>query len=730
MSRRSIIICICALILMLGGISAAVAVLYSDGNSGKEQSPAQVADDSRFILLPAVPSDAVALFCFSKASDAWEMTPFKDFGCRMTVSLHYSGKLTPLYVFDMGRSSKELSSEGASLVEYAQGLGLVTEYVDCSAYPSLHKKIGSRSIVLASPSEVIVRSSIRHLEKNVSVLDLSGFPEAASQVQTSDVMIVSNEQSSKLLGTLLGNGFGSWSDFATRLSSWTVADIDCLGKDGIVLNGKAVSDDIPSMFMSVLKGSACATSAFTSVLPSYTYSALSLPMKDVEAYLAAYSAFLDSKQQLQNAMARSKALKKENGLSPQEFFAGIGVREVATASFISRSSLQRVNLIRCSNPDAELIFKDCDTVPSLKDYSPALHPFAYPSYLGSAFGNLFNLKDESCFTYVDGWIISGSKEAVEEYTEGRALEYTLKEYLSDASLPEIPGSKSSVATAFLSVSSVVSSPEKMFRKSFLSLASGFTKDADLVPLVLTVGTSKDHSSFHVELKSLKLRKTKAPAFDRDTTVVIPQGPFEVRNSGTGKTNFFYQQDNLYLCLKEEGGKGLWGIPFDKKICGTTCNVDYYANGKIQFLFGAGSKIYLIDRLGRFVKGFPVDLGKEILIGPDVYDFNSTNKYNIMVLHKDKTIEMYNLKGQKPSSWKGIKSEETIKSLPERLILGDKSCWVVRTSIRTMIYPFNGGEALTREEGDKMIRPDSKVRVIDDNTIEFECYDGKTRKLVL
>ena len=104
-------------------------------------------------------------------------------------------------------------------------------------------------------------------------------------------------------------------------------------------------------------------------------------MKDVEAYLAAYSAFLDSKQQLQNAMARSKALKKENGLSPQEFFAGIGVREVATASFISRSSLQRVNLIRCSNPDAELIFKDCDTVPSLKDYSPALHPLHIPHIL-------------------------------------------------------------------------------------------------------------------------------------------------------------------------------------------------------------------------------------------------------------------------------------------------------------------------------------------------------------
>jgi hypothetical protein len=48
----------------------------------------------------------------------------------------------------------------------------------------------------------------------------------------------------------------------------------------------------------------------------------------------------------------------------------------------------------------------------------------------------------------------------------------------------------------------------------------------------------------------------------------------------------------------------------------------------------------------------------------VYDFNGAKAYNIMVLHKDNTIEMYNLKGRKPSSWKTIAAPETIKSLPE------------------------------------------------------------------
>ena len=90
--------------------------------------------------------------------------------------------------------------------------------------------------------------------------------------------------------------------------------------------------------------------------------------------------------------------------------------------------------------------------------------------------------------------------------------------------------------------------------------------------------------------------------------------------------------------------------------------------------------------------------------------------------------MYNLKGIKPESWKGIKVEETIKSLPEKIAVGGKSYWVVRTSVQTLIFPLMGGDALTVFEGDKMIRPDSEIRVIDAVTVGFDCYDGKQRSL--
>ena len=219
-------------------------------------------------------------------------------------------------------------------------------------------------------------------------------------------------------------------------------------------------------------------------------------------------------------------------------------------------------------------------------------------------------------------------------------------------------------------------------------------------------------------------QSRAPSFERDTVISVPKGPFKVKNSGTGKVNSFYQQDNMYLCLSDENGKGLWAAEFSSPICGRASTIDYYANGKLQIIFASGSKIYLIDRLGRWVRPFPLELGKAIRLGPDVYDFNGHRTYNIMVLHTDNTVEMYNLKGRKPEAWKGITAKETIKGLPEPVKVDGSTWWVVRTSLRTLIFPFYGGEPVQTGEGDRMIRPDSKVLPVSGG-VRVTGYDGRT-----
>ena len=705
MSRKSLILCLSILALLIVGTGIAVAFLYKDTDADKGKKAVKVADQERYVLLSAVPSDAVLVACFSDRGPS---------GSRMVVSLHYSGKLLPLYIYDAGKPSEtgSPSQEASDLIDSLAEKGLTARFA-----------ISDRSMVVASESEVLVQSALRHISKSMSVMDAPGFADATSLVSGNDVLFVSNVHASYLMPAVFTKKYTSYSSFVSRLSEWTAFDITESGKS-FSMDGSVVYGGDAAEYMTVLQKSSPSVSALSGILPSYAVFAASLPLDGIEEYTDAYDAFLDSRQLLQKNNAAKKALSGKTGISPENLMSSVGVREVAVASFMAGGKLQKVNLIRTGKDIPEVLFKGTEGF-SKKDYVPAIHAWPYAGFTASLFGNLFALEDESCFTWIDGWVVSGSMAAVDEYVSGRALEYSLAQYMADASKPDLLAGRKSSFVAYFSFSEDYKILDNVFKTSFLNMTSPLYADSEYSPAVLSVSPGKDNPTLSFDMYRLKLEKTKAPAFERDTTVTVPKGPFEVKNSGTGKMNRFYQNSHLSLCLSENG-KDLWGVPFKEPICGTAQNVDYYANGKLQIVFGAGSRIYMIDRLGRYVTGFPVDLKKEILIGPDVYDFNGTKKYNIMVLHKDNTLEMYNLKGEKPASWKGIRAEETIKALPERISVGGNSFWVVRTSIQTLIYPFYGGEPFTVFKGDQMIRPDSDIKIIDGMTVEVACYDGKRR----
>ena len=707
MSRKSIILCLSVLAILVVGTGIAVAFLYKGVDTGKDKKVVNTVDTDRYGLLSAVPSDAVLVACFS------DRGPLES---RMAVSLHYSGKLLPLYVYDAGKPSELPSEKASALVDSLERKGLAVEYA-----------VGDRSMVVASQSEVLVQSALRHLGKSMSVMDAPGFAEASALVSGKDVVFMSNVHASYLMPAVFTKKYSSYSGFVSRLSDWTAFDIDDADRR-FSMDGSVVSEGDASEFMTVLQKSVPAVSSVAETVPSYTVFIASLPIGSLDSYVDAYKSFLDSRQALQKSQAAQKSMASKTGTAPYDLMVSLGVKEVATASFMAGGKMEKVNLLKTGKEIPEFLFSGIEGF-TRKNYVPAVNQWQYAGYVSAVFGSLFSLDDESCFTWMDGWVISGSSNAVEEYVSGRALGYDLKQYMADASQSDLLAGRKSSFVSYLSFSEDFKVLDNVFKTAFLEMTAPLYEGAEYSPMVFSVAPGKATPSLSMDILRLQLQKTKAPAFERDTTVVVPKGPFEVKNSGTGKMNKFYQNSHLSLCLSEDG-KDLWGIPFKESLCGRASNVDYYANGKLQIIFGAGSKIYVLDRLGRFVTGFPVDLKKEILLGPDVYDFNGAKKYNIMVLHKDNTVEMYNLKGEKPASWKGIKASETIKSLPERITVGGSSFWVVRTSVQTLIYPFYGGEPMTSFAGDQMIKPDSEIKIVDGTTVEAVCYDGRRRTVKL
>lgn len=249
MSRRSLIICFSALAAMIVMIVAAVAFLY-DGDEG----PAPVA--SRYALAHAVPPNAVMVCFLSEASEISsplissfgfpkELSEFfasgnsKGIAGRpMALSMHYSGYLAPLYVFDAGPASSSLSEDASSLMDFARQNGFHTEHVNCAELAPA-SPLASRSLVLVAKTKVQISISKTHLKEGKSLMDAVGFVSAAQEAPE-DVLFVPYEHARVLFEKVASRAwfrkrypaedvsaeYSAAAGFFQSLSGWTALSLE------------------------------------------------------------------------------------------------------------------------------------------------------------------------------------------------------------------------------------------------------------------------------------------------------------------------------------------------------------------------------------------------------------------------------------------------------------------------------------------------------------------------
>ena len=208
--------------------------------------------------------------------------------------------------------------------------------------------------------------------------------------------------------------------FFARFADWVVFDIEEEGR----MYGAAVYEKSTADFMEILETSHPVSSSLSSVLPSFTIFAGSVAVKDPDTYIAAYEGFVDSKQELARYRARQNELSRSAGMTVEDFIRLSAMEEIAKAAFKVGGKVEQVNLMKVGKGAVTALFPD--VIPG-KNYVKAVHPYEYQGFLASVFGKFFELDDESCFTYINGWVISGSQAAIDEYVTENVLEYSLSD---------------------------------------------------------------------------------------------------------------------------------------------------------------------------------------------------------------------------------------------------------------------------------------------------------------
>jgi hypothetical protein len=677
MNKKSVIVAVVAIALMLAGIAWAVYKLYS-----KPQGT-DIPVKSDYSLLKAVPSDAAVVFAFDGSREArgviadscgvlqsfLQPGAFMEYlsavGAKKTVvSLHNSGALVPLIIAE---EAKPDSLSRTQLESLAAAASLKVQY--------------NEGLVLASRSETLLAASVRHMDSGLSVLSAPGMKEACASVSGPAIVFLNNSQGAKLLQTYGGAAVTGQGNFVRHFADWTSFRMEADAQQ-IALRGTVTILQRTAGYMTAYSGAQPVAATFASVLPGTVASVLAIPVADADDYLARYRDYRDSGGKLRTYDADIDN-GKGHDISPRKWYQNLQLKEIVRASFRNGSTTFKVLMLRCAQDGGK---------------KGSVEKNAYAGYPARVLGSTFQVEDSLCLYLGGGWRVYGCKEALDMFQDKEFLTLTLKDRLSEAGL-QIP-------TGMIAYASLSDAPEIASRyldDTRTQAVLRYTNGASYAPVIAALKTGSTPSITLTLSRRMEQQASKGGSFLKDTTVVVPQGPYDVINHNTGKINHLYQNKNLYICLNDENGKGVWGIPFSKHICGRVECIDYYNNGRKQFLFGAGSSIYLLDVKGRFVQGFPVDLGRDIRLGPAAYDFTGAGGYTIMVLHKNNTLQMYNLHGQKPQNWKGIVPEDKIRDLPELYESEGKRYWIVTTSGTTAVYPFNGGEPLTRKETEKLLK---------------------------
>lgn len=142
------------------------------------------------------------------------------------------------------------------------------------------------------------------------------------------------------------------------------------------------------------------------------------------------------------------------------------------------------------------------------------------------------------------------------------------------------------------------------------------------------------------------------ALQLDTT--LASAPRVVIDHRDGKNEWLLEDHNHNLYLVDRGGKIQWRRALNQPILGDVQQIDYYKNGKLQYLFATSNKLHLIDRNGQNVADFPINLTVGAGVGVSVFDYENKRDYRIFVGSTQENIYGYYPTGKPLPGWSPMK----------------------------------------------------------------------------
>ncbi len=203
-----------------------------------------------------------------------------------------------------------------------------------------------------------------------------------------------------------------------------------------------------------------------------------------------------------------------------------------------------------------------------------------------------------------------------------------------------------------------------FLKNIQGVAFQYSHDASLYYTNFYLRYNKAFKEGNLALWKIKLNDA------------IVGKPFLVKDHESKKYDIIVFDRGNRMYLIDHRGKILWTRRLPQLPLSSIYPVDFYKNGKIQYLFNTKDDLFLIDRKGRFVAGYPIAVHPHATNGLSLFDYTHRKDYRILLAQADKRIYDYTLNGDQVKGWQKPQMQVFVSQKVIRLLANRKDYIII------------------------------------------------------
>lgn len=568
-----------------------------------------------------------------------------------------------------------------------------------------------KGLCLLSSSSMLIEESIRtmHDERDLTEeLGLSMVKATAGRYVHANLYI-NYERLPYLFYPFVKESHWNSLELFSQIASWGELDLD-VKSDALIFNGMTYTDPNVASFLGAFEDQSPVKMEIHEVLPSGTSYFIHLGISDQGKFLEQMGTYFSGIEKGPEIEAERIRLENAYGIDPLGDLVEILDDEMVWFAMEGRAEKPEDELLvietRSRSETSEVVMRWVEQYLQVNAFDMSSMRQVYqldnqtsfniyrlpdPFYKDTPPGRMFN----SYFTIYDKYLIFGpSVDILSRVIYQNVLH---KNFVSDPVYKEMSDylSNRSNLTVFLKPFNYLDYKREILSDRAKESMQPMELFLRRIPGVVIQFSTEDRLVYQsISCKYTSQIKEKAlTVWESLLDSVAARKPALVLNHNTSEKEILVQDEANKVYLINSTGRILWKIPLEGPIMGKIYQVDFYQNGRLQYLFNTSEKIHLIDRNGNYVERYPISLRSNASNGLALFDYDKSRDYRLVIATEDRKIYMYDIEGNLVTGWKFGKTESLVSGEIQHFRIREKDYIVVSDRNRTYFLDRRGRDRI-------------------------------------